>query len=444
MGEDTDPDPTDSQRVHRALRLACIAAAAVALAAFAAAAQAAPGLIVGVSDDSVKWAPSAKSSALLGYARDLGLDAVRITVPWQPGQTELPVTDRRPVDRAIVTTWGTRTVLAVYGKPDDAPTTPAARTQYCTFVASLLRRYPAVDDVVIWNEPNSSRFWRPQFDETGASVAPAQYEALLATCYDVLHATRQTANVIAPSAPRGTDRPLASGGGSTSPGAWYRGIGKAYRASGRDKPIFDTIGHNAYPDTNAERPWQKHPSSNSIDQGDYTKLMGALTDAFGGTAQPLPGQGRVTIWYMEDGFQTSADPAKQGLYTGTETDKQALPALAPRATSGTSTTSGPAPDQATQLGDALRLAYCQPGVGAFFNFELVDEADLGGWQSGVLWADATPKPSFQSFKQAIADVRAGKVDCTRYADAPEKAKPSTPALEQGLGFTQKTPVVTAR
>ena len=36
-----------------------------------------------------------------------------------------------------------------------------------------------------------------------------------------------------------------------------------------------------------------------------------------------------------------------------------------------------APDQASQLATALRLAYCQPRVEAFFNFLLVDEPSLG-------------------------------------------------------------------
>ncbi len=49
--------------------------------------------------------------------------------------------DRRPVDRMILATWGggLRVVLAVYGRPDDAPQTDAQRDDYCTFVASLLR-----------------------------------------------------------------------------------------------------------------------------------------------------------------------------------------------------------------------------------------------------------------------------------------------------------------
>ena len=36
-------------------------------------------------------------------------------------------------------------------------------------------------------------FWRPQFDASGQSVWPTDYEALLARCYDVLHGTRANA-----------------------------------------------------------------------------------------------------------------------------------------------------------------------------------------------------------------------------------------------------------
>ena len=60
---------------------------------------------------------------------------------------------------------------------------------------------------------------------------------------------------------------------------------------------------------------------------------------------------------------------------------------------------------------AVRLAYCQPNVGAFFNFLLVDEPS-SAWQSGLFWADGFPKPAYDAFaKEAIADVRAGAVRC---------------------------------
>jgi hypothetical protein len=115
---------------------------------------------------------------------------------------------------------------------------------------------------------------------------------------------------------------------------------------------------------------------------------------------------------MEQGFQTTVDPAKASLYNGVETDRQTLPPTAARTTAGTS--EGLAADQATQLTDALRMAYCQPGVAAFFNFEIADEPGLGGWQSGLLWTDFTPKPSYQPFRDAVRTVTSRQVSCNRF------------------------------
>ncbi len=378
-------------------------------------AQAGRGLLVGVADDSLKWNARSQAQTAITYSRDLGLRAVRVTVPWQSGETRLPVAQRGPVDRMILATWGRglRVVLAVYGQAADTPTTTAAQADYCTFVASLLQRYPGVSDVVIWNEPNSGRFWRPQFAPNGISVAPAAYEALLARCWDGLHAVRRGVNVIAASAPRGNDNPSAPSNVAHSPVNFYLRLGEAYRASGRRLPILDTVGHNPYPRTNAERPWTRHPNLRSIGEGDYDKLMGVLSEAFDGTGQPLPGEGRVSIWYMEQGFQTEVEPAKSTLYHGRETAGQLLP---PWLVTPLGQTFGRfAPDQATQLRDALELAYCQPAVGAYFNFELADEPALAGWQSGLLWADLTPKPSYQPFKEAVRAVSGGRVDCTRFS-----------------------------
>jgi hypothetical protein len=252
-----------------------------------------------------------------------------------------------------------------------------------------------VRDVVIWNEVNNPAFWIPQ---GGAS---ASYEALLAACYGPLHTARVGVNVIASLAPRGT--PVVS---------FVHELGGAYRASGREVKVFDTFGQNAYPRTSAERPWRWHDAAADVSQGDYARLIVALHEAFDGTGQPLPGVGGVTVWYLEDGFQTVVPGSKARAYRGRETDRSALPAVAPLRDAATPDASSAAPDQATQLADAIKLAYCQPGVGAFFNFMLADEVDLGGWQSGVLWADWTPKPSFAALAAVVSDVQAGAVDCS--------------------------------
>ena len=356
-------------------------------------------------------------------ARTLGLKAIRITLPWRPGESRLSSAERRALDGAIVGTPPLRVVVAVYGDAGDAPQDAAARDEYCSFVADLVRRHPTVRDVVVWNEPNSARFWRPQFAADGTSAAPAAYEALLASCWSKLHSARPGVNVIAASAPRGNGDPRGASDASHSPGTWYRKLGAAYRQSRRGQPIFDTVGHNPYPDFTSERPWIRHTASQSIALGDHDKLTAALEDAFEGTGQPLPGEDRVSIWYMEQGFQTSIDPGKEGLYSGTETDRFTLPAWSARAGSR----EGLAPDQATQLVDSIRLAYCQPSVGAYFNFLLADEPDLRGWQSGVLWADWTPKPSYSALAQVVREVNAGAVDCKALSKAWTSAPPEAPA-----------------
>ena len=76
------------------------------------------------------------------------------------------------------------------------------------------------------------------------------------------------------------------------------------------------------------------------------------------------------------------DWAFDGLYTGRENDRTVLPAFGLRRS------------QSSQLTAAISLAYCQPAVSAFFNFEVIDETRLVGWQSGLLYANGIRKPSF--------------------------------------------------
>jgi hypothetical protein len=286
--------------------------------------------------------------------------------------------DRTALGRAASAARRFRIVLAVTGPADRPPLDAAARDTYCGYVSNVLARFPSIHDVVVWTEPNSSRFWRPQ------SGAPAAYEALLARCWDVLHTLHPGVDVIAATAPH------------QNPAAWYRGLAAACKGSARAGRIFDTVGHNAYPETSGESPSARHRHSDSIDQGDYDRLVSVLRSAFEGTGQPAPGSSGVTIWYMEDGFQTEVGPRRL-LYSGSETDRHAISEE----------------KQAQQLAVAVRLAYCQPAVGAFFNFELIDERDLGGWQSGLLRADLSRKPAYDAFKQAIADVASGAVHCPR-------------------------------
>jgi len=189
-----------------------------------------------------------------------------------------------------------------------------------------------------------------------------------------------------------------------------------------------SASHNPYPDNASEPPWVQHNDLATVGQGDLGRLLRAIADAFEGTAQPQPGERRTTVWYLETGFQTTVPRGKKRFYRGEETDSYVVPPLSP-------TDAEPWDrDQASQLRDALLLARCQRAVGAFFNFELLDEDRLAGWQSGLLWRDGTPKPSYDAFKDAVAQVRSGRVDCATVAGVsgapmpPERPRLDSPGV----------------
>ena len=357
--------------MRRLLLIAAVAGACVPPA------NAGRNLLVGVDDDGLKWEPAAQ---FLAPAQDLGIGAVRVTFTWRPGRARPSFSDTAELANVQAATALTRVVVEVGGgRPSVPPRTRRQREQYCGYLAGMLRAAPGVRDVAVWTEANQQRFWKRPNAEA--------YEALLARCYDVLHRVRPDANVIASIGPHKRTR------GAIGPARWYRQLGAALRASGRRRPIFDTVGHNAYPDSPFEPPWTIHRGP-SIDEGDYGTLMRVLRSAFRGTAQPPPGRRGVTIWYLEDGYQSTVE-ARRDAYRGRENVKELVdPGF-----------------QGWQLQAAVRLAYCQPTVGAFFNFQLRDDPSLVGWQSGLLYADGTPKPAYDLFKDALADVAAGTVAC---------------------------------
>jgi hypothetical protein len=409
------------------------------------------GFLVGVAEDAPKWTPPAGyPSSEASEARALGIKSFRITVPWAAGQTQLSTTTVSELNRAVSLLGPEfRLVLAVYGTPKSAPQDDAARGQYCAYVRDLVARYPRVNDVAIWNEPNTW-FWQPQFNPDGTSASPGAYGELLARCYDVLHGFRPEINIIAPVlSPSGNNNPAGSSP-SHSPDRFIRELGAAYRANGRTQPLFDTVGHHVYGASTAERPWLTH-FGGRISEGDWGKLMQSLATAFSGTAQPLPGQCFATrcvyIWYLEGGWQTQIDANKAALYVNTELTPNVIPDSAggepesppPEGTS-------PAPDQATQVLDAVRLAYCEPYVKAFFNFHLWDEQALGGWQSAPFWYDRTKKDSYDAFKQAFGEANAGTIDCSRLKGGqpprPDTTPPQAPGTPVASGSIGSSPAVT--
>ena len=387
-------------------------------------------LFVGVADNVLSSETAVAASAI----RDLGFQAARINLLWQPGSSALSAKQVAGLDRVVRGAPDLRIVVASRSDTGlGAPRNAAARHEYCSFLGDVVSRYPQVRDVVVWLEPNKNRFWAPQFRRDGSSAAPRAYVALLATCWDLLHSLRSDVNVLAPSTTsRGNNNPLARRNISHSPGNFIREMGRAYRKLARSAPIFDTVSHHPYGERSSERPWKKHLRGTTIGQGDWQALMQAYYDAFAGTAQPIPGEGATRIWYLESGHQTLPALTKAHLYSGRETDTGALPDVDEAAAARASRSAvSKAPDQATQTLDAVRLAYCQPYVASYFNFLLFDQTSLNRWQSAPFWSDRTPKRSAKAFRQAAHETSTRTVRCKNLPGDP-LPKIFVPKLSVGI------------
>ena len=280
-------------------------------------------------------------------------------------------------------------------------------------------------DFIIGNEPNLNMFWMPQFSKPvygfktvkvkvkvkvkgkvtsklvkqrvkyvkkqPVDLAAPAYEKLLASTYDFLKTENPNINVIGVAlSPRGGDN--AFGLRQThSPTTFIRDMGKTYRASGRTTPIMDAFAMHPYPEKSSLPPNIAHPKSTSIGFADYPKLVKTLREAFDGTAQP---GSTLPIVYDEFGVQTKIPRSKAGIYSnlGTKVAQDAVSEAT----------------QADYYRQALTLAYCQPNVVGMLIFHITDESNGNAWQSGLFYADDTPKASLKAVRLAAEAAHDGR------------------------------------
>jgi hypothetical protein len=350
--------------------------------------------MVGVVDDSIGQQDPVSARAAVDVSRRAGFDAVVLTAGWAPGLTAPPAESLRGIHNvaSVARQKHLRLFVVVWnGSGRNTPQGPAQREQFAQFAAAVARKVPSAYGVIVGNEPNLNTFWLPQFGPDGQDVAARAYEDLLARSYDALKDVRPGLRVIGVGlSPRGADRPHGIRP-THSPTAFIRDLGAAYRASGRQRPLMDSFAIHPYMLSSAVPPTVAHPRTTQITLADYPKLVTLLDEAFRGTPQ----RGRtLPILYTEFGVQTRVPQSKLASYesaTATEPVR-----VSPER-------------QAAYYRKALALAYCQPTVKGLFIFHTFDEIRLDGWQSGLYYADHTPKPSLTLFRKAVADLRHGKL-----------------------------------
>jgi len=366
----------------------------LALALAPAAAAGGPGLTLGAAEDVVRSPSPTEAKAQMTLLQLAGLKAVRITSIWKPGE-KVPSETEQLVLRNVAAAAhlsGIRVYVSVFHAGSrTTPLTSEARADFAAYTAAIVSENPSLRDVIVGNEPNLNRFWLPQFAADGSGASAPAYLELLATTYDALKAVSPDVRVIGGAlGPRGVDKP-GTGRDTISPTRFLRELGVAYRASGRAAPVMDVFAFHPYADNSSRSPDLPPADPDHLGLVDYPKLVALLGEAFGGTAQlgsTLP------ILYDEFGVEAQIPATKASLYTGTE------PATTKPVSEAT---------QAAYYGRALQLAFCQPNVTGLLLFHSHDEQALSGWQSGLYYADGSPKSSLAPVREALAATQGGSI-----------------------------------
>jgi hypothetical protein len=213
---------------------------------------------------------------------------------------------------------------------------------------------------------------------------------LLAGAYDELKAVDARIRVIGGAlAPRGNDDPLRPIS-AISPVRCIRDLGRAYRATGRKRPLMDEFDFHPLPLSARHSPAVGYEWPNA-GVPNLDRIRQAIWDAFAGTAQPTfaePGVPVVAkplrLRLSEVGWQVGVARGLEGAYSGTETV--------------------PTTDEQTQAAiyEALVPFFaCDRTVKSLLFFPFIDERRLEGWQSGLVRADGSVRPAFSHVQSAI-------------------------------------------
>jgi hypothetical protein len=344
------------------------ASVAVVLSAFALAAAApagaSPGAAFGLQDDAwLMYGPGTLPDRV-ATLQGLGVHLVRFTLRWDKIAAAQPADPRDPADPAY--TWGQfDTVLralhaqgiaelvTLYGSPSwanggHAPNWLPQRG-FADFAYAAAQRFPWVRMWTIWNEPNGRTFSVP--------VSPSLYvQRLLNPAYAQLHLA-SSSNLVA--------------GGVTSPRATATGVAPLTFMQGMKAAHarLDVYAQNPYPISRGETPTHATCVQCTVmTMADLKEIRADVTKNFGG---------RTGLWLTEYGYQTNPPDRLLGVSYGL---------------------------QATYIAAAALRVWQQPGATVLIQFLVRDEPNVGGWQSGLLTAGGTEKPSFHAFALPLAQV----------------------------------------
>ena len=318
----------------------------------------------------------------MGLLRLAGFRAVRITSTWEPGLDRADRARGRGARNvaAAAALHGVRVYVSVYHAGSrTTPLTPGARAEFAAYVAEIVRANPSL--------PRRDRRQRAEPEPLLAAavqrgrhrrLGPGLPRAARATTYDAVKAAAPETVVWGGAlAPRGVDKPL-TGRDTISPTRFIRRVG---RGVPRERP-------------QRSRSWTASPSTlRRSTRASAVDLPPARPDHLGADR---PGQARAParpgLRRHRAGRLRAADPLRRVRdRVGRSRPEKAGALHRHRAGDDEAGRRGRAGARPTRR--RCKLAYCQSNVAGVLLFHAADEAGRRGWQSGLYYADGTPKSS---------------------------------------------------
>jgi hypothetical protein len=356
-------------------------------------------------DDIVLKSPSVAADYAADWAA-AGVDDVRVHVGWREvspaPSAALPPRDFHPsdpsaydlaaLDRAVrvLREHGLHVTLGLWGPaPVWASQDPSRKDgrwkpspgYFRAFATAVARHFADdVDRYEIWNEPNHPLWLMPQ-RSGGALVAPHLYRALVAAATPAIHDADPGATVLMGAlAPSGSDS--RSGGAAIRPLAFLRSMAcvdsryrtlrsgscRGFKAPDADAFSLHPHGIKLSPDAHA----RSHDDAPIGDLGHFEAVLDKLTRAH--RLKVDGGAARFPLYLTEFAYQTNPPDPFLGVSLAT---------------------------QAAWLSRSAQKAMSDPRVRSL-TWYVWKDGPLGrngsGWQSGVLRADGTAKPSLTAFR----------------------------------------------
>jgi hypothetical protein len=390
------------------IALACL------VSALALTGTAAADLRVGVNDDGGKY--ESGTSWFYPTMAATGLRVNAITLRWDE-LSPTAIADQPLIEGAIARAQssGVAVELDIYPLHSQALTNgsscaPSSNPEACGnttriqqfagWAASVARTFPSVREFVVMNECNQPLFVNPQWDTSGQNQSAAICGRALAAAYDALKGVSGGIQVWGLGlSPRGNDRPAAMTNSSTTPvtflgalGTWFRAFAKK---TGRTAALMDGLDFHPYPVPQSLPFTTGYGDQRSVSVTNLPRIYQAFYAAFDGTSQRTIGKqkgGGLPVSLNETGVQTETF-GKSG-YSGSE--------ISANAAGGVLDQYATESYQASWYRQMLDLVACDPNVAVVNIFHLIDESNLSGWQSGMYFADGTPKQSAQVVRDWIA------------------------------------------